>query len=460
MSANLIDNSKTSVLDLFAAKPAVQSRRASPETDKGSQRQRGFEDALREARPRGADASEPRSTSAQQSEAERDTQHASEATSENDAAEEPTRREADHGASADRDSPDAKPESQGNESANQEVSTNDEFETDSVELVALETQSAQSLASELALDRSPDAVAAAEKVAEQHATSVSGASNKQIQQALTQSAADASSQAKAQAASTATQAAAATQAQPILDDAMQQNAEGDTRGESKASTKTVLVPTQAATNSTTAAAFALPDQASGEAKLPIASANTSASVDAAKALQAQSTGLADDADADGLNASRLKRGLANAVQQRGGVVTLRLTPPEMGTVRIQMQLTGTQVSATFHAESPSAQSLLTQQLAQLRTSLESQGMSVERLSVQPLASTSSSQNASQNQNSNDSQQQSQAQQQAGGDGRSRGQYSGDSPDRNGSNADDPSSKSPRQRTGFFEQLNSVEVEND
>ncbi|MFK7789747.1 MAG: flagellar hook-length control protein FliK, partial [Phycisphaeraceae bacterium] len=143
--------------------------------------------------------------------------------------------------------------------------------------------------------------------------------------------------------------------------------------------------------------------------------------------------------------------LANAVQQRGGAVTMRLTPPEMGTVRIQMQITGTNISATFHAESASAQTLLTNQLAQLRSSLESKGMSVDRLSVQPLAATASTNNANQSQNQGDSQQQGQSQQQSAGDGRSRGQYSGDSSGRQSSDQQNNGSSQQAPR-GFFDRL--------
>lgn len=86
-----------------------------------------------------------------------------------------------------------------------------------------------------------------------------------------------------------------------------------------------------------------------------------------------------------LNATRLARGLQNAVQQRGGAVTLRLTPPEMGTVRIQLDIQGTRVNAQFHAQTESARQMLTQQLSQLRQALEGQGLTVDRLSAQTMS---------------------------------------------------------------------------
>ncbi|MEM1109908.1 MAG: flagellar hook-length control protein FliK [Planctomycetota bacterium] len=133
---------------------------------------------------------------------------------------------------------------------------------------------------------------------------------------------------------------------------------------------------------------------------------------------------------DALNAARLTRGLNNAVNQQGGSVTLRLTPPELGTVRIQLNLQGTNVSARFHAETDAAQRLLSQQLGQLRTSLESQGLNVERLGVQSLNASSNS-SGLQQQNSNDP---SQSQSQANADGRSRGQ-SGQSSQQNSQDRD-------------------------
>ena len=116
---------------------------------------------------------------------------------------------------------------------------------------------------------------------------------------------------------------------------------------------------------------------------------------------------------DALNAARLSRGLNAAVNQQGGNITLRLTPPEMGTVRIQMTMQGGNVSAQFHAETDSARSLLTQQLGQLRSSLESQGLTVDRLGVQGMNNSSNS-SGLQQQNAQSQQNQAEA------DGRSRG----------------------------------------
>ncbi|MGB0766198.1 MAG: flagellar hook-length control protein FliK [Phycisphaeraceae bacterium] len=251
----------------------------------------------------------------------------------------------------------------------------------------------------------------------------------------------------------ATGSAAAVAIQPgALPGESSQSGHGESRGDTKAGTTAQL----AATSNTAApaqaqTAFALSDQAGAESRLPLNPAPIGVTPDAAKLAQAQP--LNATADNEAVNTSRLTRGLASAVQQRGGAVTLRLTPPEMGTVRIQMQITGTSVSAAFHAESTSAQTLLTNQLAQLRSSLESKGMSVERLSVQPLAASAStsSANQSQSQQQGDASQHNGSQQQSANDGRSRGQYTGDSPGRETEQDADRRGQSQARR-GFQDRL--------
>lgn len=125
---------------------------------------------------------------------------------------------------------------------------------------------------------------------------------------------------------------------------------------------------------------------------------------------------AREADNASLNNARLTRGLASAVNQRGGAVTLRLTPPDMGTVRIQMQLTGSVLSASMHTETASAHQMLTQQLGQLRASLETQGLTVERLHVQTMQQAQPGNASEQNGDSE--------QQQQHNEGRSRGRQQG------------------------------------
>lgn len=112
------------------------------------------------------------------------------------------------------------------------------------------------------------------------------------------------------------------------------------------------------------------------------------------------------------NVAQVTRGLQAALHQNGGSITLRLNPPELGLVRVQMQLDAGVVRAELVAQQDSAASLLSRELGQLKQALESQGLTVDKLGVQtmsPSAPLSASRDA--NGFSNNAQD----------DGRSRGQ---------------------------------------
>jgi flagellar hook-length control protein FliK len=79
---------------------------------------------------------------------------------------------------------------------------------------------------------------------------------------------------------------------------------------------------------------------------------------------------------------RVVRGLSAMIGQRGGVMNMRLQPPELGQLRVQMTIARGVVSAQFQPTSAEAQALLDRSMGTLRTALESHGLSVERLSVQ------------------------------------------------------------------------------
>lgn len=80
-------------------------------------------------------------------------------------------------------------------------------------------------------------------------------------------------------------------------------------------------------------------------------------------------------------ASAVSRGLSAAVLQKGGSLTIRLTPESLGQVRIDMQLERGSVAVRLEAATAAAHELLDSTLTMLRSSLESKGLSVERLSV-------------------------------------------------------------------------------
>jgi len=124
---------------------------------------------------------------------------------------------------------------------------------------------------------------------------------------------------------------------------------------------------------------------------------------------------------------RLVRGLQSVVNQKGGTLNMRLTPAELGTVRISMTIVRDVVSAQFIAQTSEAQAMLDKHIGTLKTTLEQQGLTVERLHVQSSSSTSTTQQQTNGQSDRET----------GGDandGRSRGQRDHqDSRDPDGSN---------------------------
>lgn len=86
----------------------------------------------------------------------------------------------------------------------------------------------------------------------------------------------------------------------------------------------------------------------------------------------------DDA---GTNTPLVSRGLGALANQRGGTLSIRLDPPSLGDVRITMTVLNGRVSAELVTRSAEAQTLLRADLSALRQALESQGLSVDRLSV-------------------------------------------------------------------------------
>ncbi len=111
------------------------------------------------------------------------------------------------------------------------------------------------------------------------------------------------------------------------------------------------------------------------------------------------------------NIARVARALQNAIQHKGGTVTLRMSPPELGMVRVDVTVKAGVVSVQFRADHESIQNLMNRELSQLRQALQRQGLTVDRLEVQNRASSSSSSFESQNQDN-----------QSTSDGRSRGEY--------------------------------------
>ena len=69
----------------------------------------------------------------------------------------------------------------------------------------------------------------------------------------------------------------------------------------------------------------------------------------------------------------------------GGTMQIRLDPPELGAMHVTVTMDGGVLSASFQTSSDQATRLLSHTLGQLKSALESQGVSVEHLQVQQSA---------------------------------------------------------------------------
>ncbi len=78
----------------------------------------------------------------------------------------------------------------------------------------------------------------------------------------------------------------------------------------------------------------------------------------------------------------LVRGFNAMVNHSGGVMTMRLEPPELGQVRVQMTIAQGTVTAHFQPATAEAQAILERTLPALRAALEAHGLAAERLTVQ------------------------------------------------------------------------------
>ncbi len=79
--------------------------------------------------------------------------------------------------------------------------------------------------------------------------------------------------------------------------------------------------------------------------------------------------------------SQLQRGLASAVNQRGGALLIRLQPEALGQLRIHLDMTDSGVNVRLDASSESAVDSLRELEADVRSSLEQKGLRVDKLEV-------------------------------------------------------------------------------
>ncbi len=87
------------------------------------------------------------------------------------------------------------------------------------------------------------------------------------------------------------------------------------------------------------------------------------------------------------------RGLGLAIKKGGGEVTMRLRPEGLGQLRIDLKIQDAKVEATLKPQTDSARDLLTDSLPHLKSALEAQGLTVERITIEPVGAPAAAQDA-------------------------------------------------------------------
>ncbi len=88
---------------------------------------------------------------------------------------------------------------------------------------------------------------------------------------------------------------------------------------------------------------------------------------------------------------QVENGIFTNLGQGGKQLVIRLDPPDLGQIRVILQVRGNEVQAVLRTPDENTSHALHEQLSQLRTQLESQGLKVTRLEVQTDAADSDTQ---------------------------------------------------------------------
>jgi flagellar hook-length control protein FliK len=102
------------------------------------------------------------------------------------------------------------------------------------------------------------------------------------------------------------------------------------------------------------------------------------------AATAKGRALAASPDLPHVDAARFVGRVAKAVQtaqERGGLVQLRLSPPELGSLRLELSMQNGVMTAAVETETPAARQILLDHLPALRDRLAEQNIRVERFDV-------------------------------------------------------------------------------
>lgn len=185
-------------------------------------------------------------------------------------------------------------------------------------------------------------------------------------------------------------------------------------------------------NAASPGASALTNAAAGQSA--IRDLNLDTAVPSSQFLAADLAAVTSDDASPG--AQLAAKGAELLAKHRGGAITMRLEPPALGQLKIELRITQGAVVADFTTATPEARMLLESNLGMLRERLESQGLSIDRLSVHGMRSSAETSAASASGAS---------QQDARSHGDTRGDTRGDARNENGGTRQDAAGGESRGR---------------
>jgi hypothetical protein len=121
---------------------------------------------------------------------------------------------------------------------------------------------------------------------------------------------------------------------------------------------------------------------------PIAAATARAGAPGTKTAARPTAPAEPEPRSSDVNLERILRFIHTRLGKERSVAALRLEPPELGTIRLRMDLRNEQLSLQIEAQTDAARKLLTDHVESLRRSLEASGIHLERVEIRaPAVST-------------------------------------------------------------------------
>ncbi len=104
----------------------------------------------------------------------------------------------------------------------------------------------------------------------------------------------------------------------------------------------------------------------------------------APTLRKAAPALQSETSRNDANVARILRSIHARLGRERSVATLRLDPPELGMMRMRMELQQNQLTLTVDTQTSQARRLLTEQLDALRQGLEAAGVRLERVEIRTM----------------------------------------------------------------------------